>query len=57
MDLVKIKKLGNAIYALGKKIEEAEKQGMVTRIQGYVEKLDDIQKELTIEIEKGLKQI
>lgn len=57
MDLKKIKKLGNSIYTLGKKIEEAEKQGMVTRIQGYMEKLDDANKELAIEIEKGLKQI
>lgn len=57
MDLTKIKKLGNKIYSLSVKIEEADKSGMVTRIQGYVEKLDDAKKELDIEVNQLLKKI
>ena len=57
MNIQKIKKLGNRINLLGKKIEECEKNGMSTRIQKHVEELDDAQKELASEIEKALKQI
>jgi hypothetical protein len=57
MNLTKIKKLGNKIYSLSVKIEEADKSGMVTRIQGYTEKLDDAQKELKTEIDQLLKKI
>ena len=37
----RIKKLGNKISSLGRKIEEAERAGMKTRIPAYI---DDIKK-------------
>lgn len=40
MDAKEIKRLGNRIYSLGQKIEESSKNGMTTRIPGYVEQLE-----------------
>lgn len=44
--ILEIKKLGNKINSLAKKIEESEKGGMPTRIPGYIEELEKSQKSL-----------
>lgn len=41
MDMTELKKSGNKVYALAAKIEECEKNGMKTRIPGYIEKLKE----------------
>lgn len=46
METDKVKKLGMRIYSNGKKIEEAEKSGMQTRVPALVEKIIEAKKEL-----------
>ena len=46
MNTEKLKKLGNKIYALARKIEEAEKNGMVNRIETYKKQLKEVKDEI-----------
>lgn len=53
MDTKLVKKIGNSIYALSHKIEEAGKSGMVSRIPDLINKL----KEKNVELENILKNV
>ena len=57
MNLKEIKRLGNKIFAITHKIEECEKNGMTTRIPGYVEQLGEIESKLSAELRKLEKSI
>ena len=55
MDFTELKKLGNKVYALTVKIDECSKNGMVTRIPGYVQKLKETKEKIVLiteELEK-----
>ena len=42
-----IKKLGLKINSLGRKIEEAERAGMATRIPDYIEQMQKVQEKFS----------
>ena len=44
--ILEIKKAGNKINSLARKIEESDKAGMSTRIPGYIEELEKTQESL-----------
>lgn len=52
-----IKKLGLKINSLARKIEEADRSGMTSRIEGYVEELNKAKEKLNSKIEEFSKNL